>query len=81
MPARTSELSVCFGCDWVRNVALERKWSPPISGGVTASAGRTSVSLTMVSTSRNGSRGLSALGPRSNFRPVAAGDQRCREAP
>ncbi len=32
MPARTSELSVCFGCAWVRNTALERKWSPPISG-------------------------------------------------
>ena len=32
MPAQRSEPCVCFGCDWVRNTALERKWSPPISG-------------------------------------------------
>ena len=81
MPARTSELSVCFGCVWVRNTALERKWSPPISGWVIASAPRTSVSLTIVRYLRNGSSGLSALGARSNARPVSAGDQRCCDAP
>ncbi len=43
-----SEPCVCFGCDWVRNTALERKWSPPISGAVKASAMRTSVLLTIV---------------------------------
>src|SRR2546428_1528961 len=81
MPARTSELSVCLGCVCVRNTALDRKWSPPISGCVSASAPCTSVSLTMVRYLRNGSRGLRALGVRSNARPVSAGDQRCWLAP
>ncbi len=44
----TSDPCVCFGCAWVRNTALERKWSPPISGGVNASALRTSVLLMIV---------------------------------
>ena len=48
VPAQMSEPCVCLGCDWVRNTALERKWSPPISGAVNASAIRTSVLLTMV---------------------------------
>ncbi len=52
VPTHTSELSVCLGCAWVRKVALERKWSPPISFGFVASAPSTSVSLTMVRWSR-----------------------------
>ena len=48
VPACRSEPCVCFGCDCVRNTAAERKWSPPISGGMNASALATSVLLTMV---------------------------------
>ena len=48
VPAWMSEPWVCLGCDWVRNTAAERKWSPPISGAVNASALLTSVLLTMV---------------------------------
>ena len=48
VPAQMSEPCVCFGCDWVRNTALERKWSPPISGAANASAIRTSVLLIIV---------------------------------
>ena len=43
VPAQMSEPCVCLGWDCVRNTALERKWSPPISGAVNASAMRTSV--------------------------------------
>ena len=70
-----SEPSVCRGCDWVRNVALDRKWSPPISFGIVASADATSVSLMIVSRSRNGSREASAPVLRSKSRPVSSGDQ------
>ena len=69
----TSEPCVCFGCICVRNTALERKWSPPISGAVNASALRTSVLLTIVRWSRNGSSGLRLLGDRSKSRPTPAG--------
>ena len=48
VPHQMSEPCVCLGCDWVRNTALDRKWSPPISGSAKASAIRTSVLLTMV---------------------------------
>ena len=48
VPTKMSEPSVWRGWDWVRKVALERKWSPPISLGFFASAGSTSVSLTIV---------------------------------
>ncbi len=48
VPAQMSDPCVCFGWDWVRNTALERKWSPPISGAVNASAIRTSVLLMIV---------------------------------
>ena len=68
-PTKTSEPWVCFGWHWVRNTALERKWSPPISGVVKASAMRTSVLLMMVTWSRNGSSGLRLLGLRSNAVP------------
>ena len=73
MPTRTSELCVCFGCIWVRNTALDRKWSPPISGSSNASAFFTSVLLMIVRYSRSGSSGFSAEGVRSNLLPVAAG--------
>ena len=74
-PTKMSDPSVWRGCDWVRKVALERKWSPPISLGFFASAGSMSVSLMIVRYLRKGSRGLSALGDRSKSRPVCAGDQ------
>jgi hypothetical protein len=48
VPAQMSAPCVCFGCDWVRNTALERKRSPPISGAENASAIRTSVLLIIV---------------------------------
>ncbi len=48
VPAQMSAPCVCFGCDCVRNTALERKWSPPISGAAKASAIRTSVLLIIV---------------------------------
>ena len=60
----------------MRNTALERKWSPPISGAVKASALRTSVLLTTVRYSRNGSSGLRLVGLRSKSRPTPAGAQR-----
>src|SRR5687767_15215860 len=81
VPALRSEPCVCFGCDWVRNTAAERKWSPPISGGENASAIRTSVLLTMVMYSRHGSRGARALGLRSNADPAVAGAHRLLVAP
>lgn len=56
-----SEPCVCFGCDWVKNTALERKWSPPISGAVNASAMRTSVFETIVRCWRYGSSDDKAL--------------------
>ena len=77
VPTWTSDPCVCFGCIWVRNTALERKWSPPISGSVNASALRTSVLLTMVMSSRKGSSGFRLDGPRSKSRPAAAGAHRC----
>ena len=73
--ARRSPASAS-GAICVRNTALERKWSPPISGVVNASALRTSVLLTMVMWSRNGSSGAQALGRRSKSRPTAAGAHR-----
>ncbi len=48
VPASTSDPIVCFGCACVRNTAAARKWSPPISGVVNASALRQSVLLTIV---------------------------------
>jgi hypothetical protein len=81
VPTFTSEPSVCFGCDWVRNTALDRKWSPPISIGVTGSACLTSVLLTIVRCLRYGSSDLSAVGVRSNCRPAAAGDHMFMFAP
>ena len=71
-----SDPSVCFGCSCVRKVALERKWSPPVSGAVNASALRTSVLLMIVRCSRSGSSGRMLVGLRSNSLPGAAGDQR-----
>jgi hypothetical protein len=65
----------------VRNTALARKWSPPISGVVNASAIRRSVLLTMVMCCRTDSSGCSALGVRSKFFPVAAGDHRFAFSP
>ena len=38
VPTQMSEPWVCFGWACVRKTALERKWSPPISGVVKASA-------------------------------------------
>src|SRR5689334_13134910 len=76
-----SEPSVCFGCDCVRYAALERKWSPPLSLGEYGSAWRTSVLLTMVKYSLNGSSDLRAVGERSNPFPAAAGDHRFSELP
>ena len=70
-----SEPSVCRGWDWVRKVALERKWSPPISLGIRASAASISVSLMIVSRSLNGSREASAPVLKSKSRPVCSGDQ------
>ena len=65
VPAQMSEPCVCFGCDCVRNTALERKWSPPISGAVNASAMRTSVFETIVRCWRYGSSDDNALSARS----------------
>src|SRR5437868_11388808 len=76
-----SEPSVCLGCDCVRYAALERKWSPPISLGEYGSACSTSVLLTIVKYSLNGSRDLSAVGDRSNVLPVPAGDHRLSALP
>src|SRR3954470_16291483 len=78
-----SEPSVCFGCEWVRNTALERKWSPPISFGLSAAASGclTSVVLVVVRYSRYASSDLSAVGPRSKSRPVAAGAHMLSFAP
>ena len=45
---KTAEDVACFGWHCVRKTELARKWSPPISGVVNASALRTSVLLTMV---------------------------------
>src|SRR6202008_331576 len=60
VPTFTSDDCVWRGWHWVRNTALERKWSPPISGGVNASALRTSVLLTIVKYLRHGSSVWSA---------------------
>lgn len=76
-----SELSVWVGCACVRYTALDRKWSPPISSGLYASAIRTSVLLTIVRYFRHGSSGRRADGVRSNALPVAAGDQKFCVAP
>src|SRR5574341_1569993 len=76
-----SELSVCIGCDCVRNTALDRKWSPPISSGLYASAMRTSVLLIIVRCFRHCSSGASAVGERSYAAPVETGDQKFCDAP
>ena len=74
VPTQMSEPWVCLGCACVRKTALERKWSPPISGVVKASAWRQSVLLTMVSRSWKGRSELSALSGRiSKSLPVVAG--------
>src|SRR5688500_11145831 len=76
-----SEPSVCFGCDCVRNTALERKWSPPISWGGEGAASRAAVLLMIVRYLRYGSSDASAVGLRSNVDPSAAGDHRFMVAP
>ena len=48
VPTKMSDPSVWRGCACVRKVALDRKWSPPISFGLVASAGSMSVSLMIV---------------------------------
>ena len=64
------------------NTALERKWSPPISGASNASAMRTSVLLTIVRFSRHPSSGISApSGLSENCRPTPSGAHRCFDAP
>jgi hypothetical protein len=82
VPTNTSDPCVCFGCDCVRNTALDLKWSPPISGASNASAMRTSVLLTIVRYSRQGSSGASAPSGLSwKLRPISAGAHRCFDAP
>ena len=82
VPTYRSAPMVCLGCDCVRNTALERKWSPPISGALNGSAMRTSVLLTMVRYFRHGaSDGSAPSGISSKFRPTPAGAQRFFDAP
>ena len=66
----------------MRNTALDRKWSPPISGASNASAMRTSVLLTMVRYFRHGSsEGSAPSAMSSNSRPTSAGAHRFLVAP
>ena len=74
VPARISDPSVCFGCAAVRKVDEERVWSAPSSASVCDRALFRSVSLTIVTYSRNGSSGLS-VGVNSKFAPSLTGDQ------
>ena len=76
-----SDPSVCVGCDCVRNTALERKWSPPISSGLYASAMRTSVLLMIVRYLRHDSSGESDVLLRSKLLPVVGGAHRCSVSP
>jgi len=79
---KMSDPWVCFGWAWVRNTAVVRSWSPPISSARNASADRQSVLLTIVMYSRNDSSGLSWLSATSSkLRPAAAGANRWRPSP